>query len=171
VTAAEVTLDAVRQAELRAASDEADAIRRAADRHADGIVTQARADADGLIARRRAAAEQLAVLEERERLAEARAQARGTVLRAQRSVLTDARAAAHAAARGLAGDARLERLLERLADDARQRLAPAGAVQAIAASDGGFVARAGSREIDYSIGAQVDRILEGMASELERLWR
>jgi hypothetical protein len=86
-------------------------------------------------------------------------------------VLTDARAAAHAAARGLAGDARLERLLERLADDARQRLAPAGAVQAIAASDGGFVARAGSREIDYSIGAQVDRILEGMASELERLWR
>jgi vacuolar-type H+-ATPase subunit E/Vma4 len=171
VTAAEGTLDAVRQAELRAASDEADAIRRAADRHADGIVTQARADADGLIARRRAAAEQLAVLEERERLAEARAQARGTVLRAQRSVLTEPRAPAPAPARGLAGDARLERLLERLADDARQRLAPAGAVQAIAASDGGFVARAGSREIDYSIGAQVDRILEGMASELERLWR
>lgn len=171
MTAAEGTLDAVRQAELRAASDEADAIRRAADRRAEGIVTQARADADALIARRRAAAEQLAGLEERERIAEARAQARGTVLHAQRSVLTDARAAAHTAARGLVGDARMERLLERLAADARQRLAPAGPVQASAASDGGFVARVGSREIDYSIGAQVDRILEGMAGELERLWR
>ena len=171
MTATDGTLDAVRQAELGAASDEADAIRRAAERRAEGIVTQAHADADALIARRCAAAERLAALEERERLADARAQARRTVLRAQRSVLTDAGAAAHATARRLAEEGRLERRLERLAADARERLGPAGSVQTIASSDGGFVARVGSREIDYSIGAQVDRILDGMASELERLWR
>lgn len=171
MTAAAVTLDAVRQAELRVASGEADEIRRAADGRVQGIVAQARADADALITRRCAAAERLAALEERERLAQARTQAREIVLRAQRLVLTDAVAAAHAAARKLAADARLERLLEQLAIDARERLASAGSVETIAASDGGFVARLGSREIDYSIHSQVDRILEEMASELEHLWR
>jgi vacuolar-type H+-ATPase subunit E/Vma4 len=170
MSAADGTLAAVREVELRLASREADAIRRAGERHAEQIVAQARADAAARIARRCAAAERLAELEEREALAEARARARGTVLRAQRSVLSEVRAAAHAAVRDLAGDPRRERLLERLTADARERLAAAGPVALIAASDGGFVARAGSREIDYSLRAQVDRIVAAMASELERLW-
>jgi vacuolar-type H+-ATPase subunit E/Vma4 len=169
--AANGTLDAVRELELHVASERADAIRRTGDRGAERIVAQAKADAAALIAARCAAAERLAQLDERERLAEARAGARGVVLRAQRSVLLDARAAAHRAVRDLAGDPRLERLLHRLAADARERLAMAGPVQIVASIDGGFVARAATREIDYSLRAQVDRIIDAMAGELERLWR
>jgi vacuolar-type H+-ATPase subunit E/Vma4 len=165
------TLAAVRDVELQLASAQADAIRRGGEAQAERTLAQARADAAALIARRCAAAERLAGLEERQRQAEARAEARETVLRAQRFVLCEVRAAAHAAARNLAGDARLERVFERLAADARERLAMCGAVQIAADPDGGFVARAGSREIDYSLPSQVDRIIDGMAGELEGLWR
>ena len=93
------------------------------------------------------------------------------MLRAQRSVLVDARPAVHVAVRPLIDDPRYDRLLERLAADARERLAPVGPVQITALPEGGLVARAGSREIDYSLDAQPDRCLRAMASELGRLWR
>jgi vacuolar-type H+-ATPase subunit E/Vma4 len=171
VSTANGTLDTVREVELHAATEQADAIRRTADRGAEQILAQAKAEAAAVIARRCAAAERLAQLDERERLAEARANACRTVLRAQRAALIDARSAAHRAVGDLAGDPGLERLLGRLAADARERLAAAGPVQVLATSDGGFVARAGTREIDYSLRAQVDRIVDAMASELERLWQ
>ncbi|MGZ4255630.1 MAG: V-type ATP synthase subunit E family protein [Solirubrobacteraceae bacterium] len=171
MTAGEGTLDAVRENELRAASERAEAVRRTGQRAAEQIVAQAQVDAAALTARRCAAAERLAQVDERERLAEARATARGTVLRAQRSVLTEAHAAAHRAVRELVGDPRLERLRERLAADAHERLATAGLVQIVATPDGGFVARAGTREINYSLRAQVDRIVDAIASDLELLWQ
>lgn len=166
-----VTLEAVQVAALATASAEADAIRRAARERAGQIINEARADATALIARRCAAAERLADLEERERLADARAEARSTVLRAQRSVLIEASSAAHAAVRRLVGGSRYERMVKRLATDARERLAPAGPVQIAALPEGGLVARAGSHEINYSLDAQVDRYLQAMASELKRLWQ
>jgi len=165
------TIAAVRELELRVAADEAEAIRRAGDGRAEQIVAQARAETAALIERRCAAAQRLAELEARDRLAEVRTRARGTVLRAQQSALTEARASAHAMVRDLVGDPRLNQLLERLADDARERLASAGPVELSESPDGGFVARAGTREIDCSLEAQVDRVLEAMAGELERLWR
>ena len=164
-------LGVLREVELRVAAEEAEAIRRAGDGRAEQIIAQAREEADALIERRCAAAERLAELETRDRLADGRARARGTVLRAQQSVLSEARASAHARVRDMVGDPRLERLLERLAGDARERLAPAGPVEIAPAADGGFVARAGTREIDCSLRAQVDRFLDAMADELERLWR
>jgi len=167
-------LVATRTAELRAASEEAEAISQAGAAHAEQIVAQARVDAAELIRRRCAPAERLAEREERERLAEARGQARGAVLRARQSVLSEARMAVHTAVSGLVGHPRLERLFERLADDARERLAPAASpfvVEIAAAPEGGFVARAGSREIDYSLPTHVDRYLDALADELERLWQ
>jgi len=165
------TIAAVRDLELRVAAEEAEAIRRAGDGRAEVIIAQAHAEAAAVIERRCAAAERLAEREARDRMAEGRAHARGTVLRAQKSALTEARADAHAMVRNLAGDPRLNRLLERLATDARERLAPAGPVELTEAPDGGFIARAGNREIDCSLSAQVDRVLDSMAGELERLWR
>ena len=164
-------LEVLGEVELRAAAEEAEAIRRAATGRAQEIITQARADAAALIERRCAAARRLAELEARDRLAEVRAQARGTVLGAQRSVLSEARAAAHATVRKLPGDPRLRRLLVRLAADARERLASAGPVELTDAPEGGFVARAGTRQIDCSLTALVDRYLDAIADELERLWR
>jgi vacuolar-type H+-ATPase subunit E/Vma4 len=171
MTAAAGALGPMVELELRGAAAEADKIRAGADRRVAELLAQAHAEAAALIARRRSDAEQLAELEQRDRLAEARAEARGTVLRAQRAVLHDVRAAAHAAARELAGDQRLSRLFERLAADARDRIAGPVPVQIVEDPDGGFVARAGSREVDYSLRAQVDRVVDAMASELETLWR
>jgi len=166
-----MTLAAVEDAALASASAQADAIRRAAQACAEQLAEDARAEAVAVIAQRRAAAERLADQEEQQHLAQARAEARATVLRAQRSVLTDAVSAARAAVRELSEDSRYRGLLERLANDARERLAAAGPVHITALPDGGLVARAGSREIDYSLDAQLDRCCGAMASELERLWR
>ena len=166
-----VTLAAVENALLSTASIEAQTIRRGAQERATRIIDQARAEAAALIERRLAAAERVLQLEEQERLADARAEARTTVLRAQRSVLIEARAAAYAAARELVGDPRYERLLKRLAAEARERLVGAGPVELLGATGGGLLARAGNRQIDYSLDALVDRCLRAVGSELEQLWR
>jgi vacuolar-type H+-ATPase subunit E/Vma4 len=166
-----VTLEAVRDAALADASSHADRTRRAAEERAEQIIADGRAEAASVVARHRAAAESLADLEERARLAEARTQAHAVVLQAQRSVLRDATEAAHARARQLADDPRYERLIEHLVAEARERLGTDSEVELIAAPEGGVVARAGSRQLDYSLHAQVDRCLEALASELERLWR
>lgn len=168
---ARLTLDAVQDVALADASAEAEAIRRAAEARAEQVLAGARAEVAVLLAGRRAAAERLADVEERELIAEARTQARATVLRAQRSVLVQATEAARLAVRRLVGDRRYQLLLERLAAGARERLATAGPVQISSVPGGGFVARAGSREIDYSLDAQLDRCLQSMTNELQRLWQ
>ncbi len=167
---AAVTLETVQAAALADAHADAESIRTAARKHAHQISAHARGEAAALIAQRRVATERLEDLHRRERLAQARADARATVLQAQRSVLVEAIAAAHTAARRLVGDPRYELLLERLVADAQQRLAAAGEVQIIPVAQGGMIVRAGSRQIDYSLHAQVDRCLEALASELETLW-
>jgi vacuolar-type H+-ATPase subunit E/Vma4 len=156
---------------LSAASAEANKLRSAAQDRAERLIEDAVAETAALVRRWRAAAEQLADLEERRRLAAARAEARAKVLRAQSSVRTQAIAAAHAAARQLVGDPRFELLLDRLSSEARGRLSAAGRVDLAPAPDGGFVARAGSHEIDYRLDTQVDRQIQSMAHELERLWQ
>lgn len=169
---ARLTLQTLEQATLASARAEGQAIRDAAERHAQLILTQAQARAQALLAERRAAAERQADMRERRHLAQARTQAREVVLRAQRSVLTRATEAAHTAAQGLAGDPRYAGLLAGLAAEARERLALAGPgpVQLITPAEGGLIARAGSLQIDYSLSAQVERALQSLASQLERLW-
>lgn len=166
-----MTLAAVQEAARAEASGRAEAIREAARVRAEEVIAAARAGAAALVAERRAAAERLADLEEHERLAQARAQASEMVLSAQRTVLVEARTAAQSAARHLVGDRRYAQLLDQLAADARRRLRNGDPVRIAAAAEGGFVASAGTRQIDYSLNAQVDRCLEAMGPELERLWR
>jgi vacuolar-type H+-ATPase subunit E/Vma4 len=166
-----VSLGSVQGAALDAASADADGIRRASRERARQIVEQARGEAAAILARRQADAERLADLEERERLAEARTEARAIVLRAQRTVLVHARSAAQGAVRRLIDDPRYGRLLECLSADARELLAPAGAAQITILPAGGLLARAASCEIDYSLETHAKRCFEAMASEVERLWR
>jgi ATP synthase (E/31 kDa) subunit len=172
-TDANHALAAVREVELREAAEAAEAIRRDAAERAEHVVEQARSEGAELVARRCAAAERLAELGERDQVAEARARSRETVLRAQQSMLDEARAAVHAAVRNLVGDPRLDHLFERLARDARKRLAACGPVAIEPVVGGGFVARAGSREIDCSLPVLVDRVLDTdtIAAELQELGR
>ncbi len=166
-----MTLAAVGDAALASAAAEAEAVRRTAQARAEDLRASARAEAAALVARWRALAERLSDAEERDQLARTRAEVREAVLRAQELVLIEATQAAHAAAHRLSADARYRRLESRLAADARERLAVAGRVQIVPAPGGGFLARAGSRQIDDSLDAQVDRCLEAMAGEMEALWR
>ena len=166
-----MTLAAVGEAALAAATAEAEALRAAAQSRAEQLLAAAHAEAAARLAQRRALAERLADAEEREQLARARAEARAVVLRAQESVLIEATEAAHRAARRLTADPRYEVVDRRLAAEARDRLSPWGQVQIVSCPEGGFVARAGSRQIDDSLDAQVDRCLEAMAGEMEALWR
>lgn len=165
------SLATLRDAALAVAGSRAEALRAAAERRAEQLLAEARAEVDMIISRRRAGAARLADLQQREQLAQARSEARTTVLRSQREVLEEAEAAAREAVRALVGDPRFERLLERLAADARERLSVAGEVQIVAAPAGGLIARAGSLEIDHSVDAQVERVLISPDSDLERLWR
>lgn len=168
---ARVTLAAVEEASRRAASAQAEAILSAEHERTRQSLDQARSEAVALIAQRRVATERLAQIEEQATLADARAQARAIVLQAQRSVLVEATAAAHERVKRLTTDPRYERLLERLEAEARERLSSAGPLELMAAPGGGLVARAGRRQIDCSLDTLVDRCLQAMGTELERLWR
>ena len=165
-----MTLATVADAALAVAAAEAERVRGDASARATEVIASARAEAAELLERRRAAAELLAAQERAALIAQARAEARASVLRAQRSVLESARAASLAAARGLAADPRYLQLIERLALEARERLAPGGPVEIVDSPGGGFVARAGSREIDYSLERQVARCLDALPGQLEALW-
>jgi vacuolar-type H+-ATPase subunit E/Vma4 len=171
VTLPGVQLPGVQHAALTSAHGEANDVRRAAEERSAELLAAACAEAADIIERRRAAAERLAEHEHRATLAEARAEARAIVLRAQRSVLDRAAAAAQAAVRQVATGTRYGRMLASLEAEARERLSDAGDVQIAGASGGGLVARAGSWEIDLSLDSQVERCLEDLAGELERLWR
>jgi hypothetical protein len=164
------TLDAVQDAALAMTSAETESVRQTAEQRRAHDLAAARAEAEEIISRRRAASERLAAVEERERLAQARAEARGTVLRAQRAVFAEATESARRAAAQLVEDPRYERLLLELEVDARRRLEQFGRVQIVPAAGGGFLAQAGSREIDYSLDAQLQRCLRSMAVELGGLW-
>jgi vacuolar-type H+-ATPase subunit E/Vma4 len=166
-----VTLESVEEAALASARADAQAVLSAARERTRALLAAAHAEAAALVEERRAAAERLADLERQVSLAAARSEARAIVLRAQQSILADAAAAAHTAARRLASGPRYGRLVERLTAEARERLAHAGPLEIFAAPGGGVVARAGSREIDYSLDAQVDRWLEALPDTLERLWQ
>jgi len=165
-----VTLDAVQDAALATTSAEAAAILRAAENRRARDLAEARAEAGEIVSHRRAKAERLAAVEERDRLARARAEARGRVLRAQQAVLAEATESARRAAKQLIEDPRYERLLVLLEADARRRLGRFGRVEIVAAAGGGFLARAGSRQIDYSLDAQLQRCLRSLANELRGLW-
>lgn len=166
-----VTLDAVRNSALTQARAEAEAIRKAAQQQADQILTAAREARAALIAASRAAADRIADVEERERLADVRARARATILAAQQTLVAEATSAAGTRAQTLAQDPRFKALVDRLAESAQVRFQGAGQLEISPSPTGGFIARAGSTQLDYSLDAQLDRCLESMAEELEGLWK
>jgi vacuolar-type H+-ATPase subunit E/Vma4 len=167
--AAGVGLDPVREALLAQAQVEAEElVTQAADRAAEEVAL-AEEETAILIARARAEGEAAAELEAATEVAHARRSARTLVLEAQREVYDDVRREAHAAAQQLRSRTGYRELVERLAAMARDQLGPDAELE-LDPPNGGVVAHARNRRLDYSLPALVERCLARRATELERLW-
>jgi len=164
-----VSLQTLRIGSLRAAEAEAERLLADAREGAGAIVAQARADADGLLDDARARAREEGRRLASARLAEARRTARGLVLEAREAALERLHERTHAAAASLRGDPGYARLLERLVDDARARLAAADA-EVLPSPAGGAVVRADGRQVDLTLVCEVERRLHDLGARVEALW-
>ncbi len=151
-----------------------DARRQAADsvaqaeREADARVADARSTVDRLTADASRAGREEAARAVRRRESEGRRRARERVLRARREAYDHLRERAAEMIRLLPADERraLAQRLERLA---RTQLGDDAEIDAD--PDGGLVARAGSRSVDYRVPAIVARAITDLGDDVEELWR
>ena len=158
-------LEAVREAHLAEARVHAAELLAHAREVAAGIVDQAQAEAAELT--RRAEEEGLTSAEQdtgREWTA-ARRRARAIRLAAQRSAYESLRARA---ARAVEADPRTRGLLRSIADAARMRLGPGASVTL---EPGAVIASRRTTHFRWTVEEAVDASLEGLAPELEELWR
>jgi ATP synthase E subunit len=174
-----VTLAPLRDALLAEAAAEARRLEEEARERAAATVAAAEERASAATVRRLAEAHALAQARAQRAAAAARRRARAGVLAAQRAVFDDLVRRAREDLVARAGGVEFAALLDRLADDARARLggpgppgAPGAATVDVApAPDGGLVGRAGSRWVDYSLAAQLERAVDAVvAEEGESLW-
>ncbi len=165
-----MTLEAAREAllgEARAAArrrlDEAEAQARA-------HVEDARRQAEETIARARARGDAEGRVEAAQQEARERAFARMDVLVAQREAYEELGRRARAAALALRGEPGYADLLERLSGAARRDLGEDAELEIDPPGVGGVRARAGSRQVDYTLAALADRCVAQLGGAVARLW-
>ena len=100
----------------------------------------------------------------------ARRRSRSLVLATRKELYDELRRQALAAAHALAEDSRYPALLERLTAAARAQLGEAAVLEVDPPDEGGVRASAGSRHVDYTLGALVERCLDRLGGKVERLW-
>jgi vacuolar-type H+-ATPase subunit E/Vma4 len=144
-------------AEVSRAEEEARSVQQDADRRADAVRQEARA---------RGEADAQAVLVATR--ARARREARSVVLGAQSAVMAALRARVHAGLRGLRDDPAYADIERRLESQARVLLGPEARLTP--APSGGFLAEAGGRQVELTLAAVADRLLEELGPELQSLW-
>jgi vacuolar-type H+-ATPase subunit E/Vma4 len=105
------------------------------------------------------------------RRAVAKRRARELRLAAQRELIDELRMRSKGAALGLRKDPRYEELLDRLSKLAKSQLGADAEVEADQPELGGVVAYAGSRSVDYTLPALVDRAIAELDGQLETLWQ
>jgi vacuolar-type H+-ATPase subunit E/Vma4 len=148
---------AVATAEVSGAEEEARAILQDADRRADAVREEARvrgeADAQAVLVATRA---------------RARREARSVVLAAQSEVAVALRARVHAGLRALRDDPDYAEIENRLESQARGLLGPEARLTPD--PSGGFLAEAGGRQVELTLAAVADQVLERLGPELQSLW-
>jgi vacuolar-type H+-ATPase subunit H len=151
---------------LAGAHAQADALRTRAREHGALAASAAHTRADEL-RRDTVAAAQRAADEDADRvLAAARARARGLLLAARRDVY--ATVVRDVAEQASSRRDEYEAMRERLIGDARRRLG--ASVEISDAPEGGIIARAPGRQIDYSLSARLRLCLAQMGEEVAALW-
>ncbi len=165
-----VTVEPLRRTLLEDARAEADRVLAGADERAAVKLAEANERGAALIARSRAEGEAIASLAGEGHHAASRRRARVLVLGAQRDLYEEFRRQALAAVHSLRADPRYPALLERLGATARSQLGEDCALELDPGDAGGVRASNGVRRVDYTLDALVQRCIEELGSEVERLW-
>ncbi|MFI7063589.1 hypothetical protein ACIBL3_21570 [Kribbella sp. NPDC050124] len=165
---ADAALDPVRDALLAAARADAAAELRDAESRRDTLLADARRTADELVADARVKGEAEATVLLTARMADSRRDARRTVLAAQRALYDELRRRCRLAAVALVRRPDYEQLRKRLVAQAEDLLGPGAAVTD--SPDGGVLASAGTRRLDLSLPALVDRVVDRSGTEVAELW-
>jgi vacuolar-type H+-ATPase subunit E/Vma4 len=115
--------------------------------------------------------ERAAAKEAVRRRATATRKAREIRLRAQQRQIEELRQRALEAVARARDDARYPALLERLAAQVRDQLGPAAEVVVDPEGLGGVIGRRGRTSVDYTLPALVERAMDDLGGDLERLWQ
>jgi F0F1-type ATP synthase membrane subunit b/b' len=154
----------------------ADARRRAqellqqADVQAREQVAQARRDAEALIARAREEGLAAGRAQAAHDAGRERALARWEVLAAQRAAYDELRRRVRTEAMALRAQDGYQELLERLTTAARRDLGDEAEVEIDPPADGGIRARAGGRQVDYTLASLAERCVRDLGPAPARLW-
>ncbi len=167
-----MSVETLRATLLDGAELEARAVVAEADRRAAAELERARADSERLQDGARAEGEAAGELQSARVLALARSDARRLVLEAREAVYQDFRSRALAAVLASRDDRKAyQRLLRRLASEARRSLGDDAELELDPAEVGGVRARAGRRSVDLTLPALVDHCVADLGVRVEELWR
>jgi vacuolar-type H+-ATPase subunit E/Vma4 len=166
-----VAVEPLRHALLEHAHAEAERVLAAADERADELLAEAEAHGAALVEQARADGLAAAALAGAHEQALARRRARGVVLTAQRDLYLELRRQARDAVHALRQEPRsYAALLERLSTAALGQLGNGASLEVDPTGAGGVRASSGPRHVDYTLDALVERCLERLGGDLERLW-
>ena len=162
-------LEPVRRALIEDAQAEADRIIAQASREAALTAEEAKREATELIGRAEDRGAAAAKARADQTLANARGDVHGEILRAQEAVRQRLHHAVRAAAFELRSDRRYRALLKEFERLARNQLGPNVQIEQDGPS-GGIMAIAGSRQVDYTLPAVAERVLDGVCDKVTLLW-
>jgi vacuolar-type H+-ATPase subunit E/Vma4 len=163
-------LEPVRQALLSDAVAEADRIVSTAVESATDLVAAATAQADAEVDRARHRLELSSQARADQVFARVRTDGHRVVLATQQQLGQQLIDTVHASVQELRTDPRYPALLDHLEAVARSQLGDHAIIERDPQPDGGIVAQAGSRRVDYRLAALADRALDSLADDVAQLW-
>ncbi|MGZ4400298.1 MAG: hypothetical protein ACXVYM_05450 [Gaiellaceae bacterium] len=166
-----MNVERLRGSFLAQATEDAELTIAAAEDTRRAGLAAARQSVSEAVASARAAGETEAGLEAAQARAGARRRARSIILAARLELYQELRRQALKAAAEVPAKPAYTALLERLEGAARSELGADAVVERDPGGAGGVVARSGSRVVDYSLPALVDRCVAALGERIEELWR
>jgi len=163
-------LEPVRAALLADAGAEADRIVEEATRSATETMAAAETEAEATIERSRRRAELSSRAHSERVLARLRNDEQRGLHDAQLQLLSQLIETVHVSARRLRDDPRYPALLDQLESMARAQLGEDAVIERDPNPDGGLVARAGTRRVDYRLPVLAERALDDLSDEVAELW-
>ena len=137
----------------------------------DTRLAEARAEAAALLERARLEGRTIATRERARRRGAAQRRAHELVLQARGALFDELRRRARTEALRLRADPAYPTLIDRLGETARTQLGADAELVTDPPDTGGVSASSGDRSVDYTLAALVDRTIEGLDGEVERLWQ